>query len=366
MGVAAVERARDRLRRLEQESLTTNELCGEIAMAIHALAPFELCALLTTDPDTLLPSGGVVQGFSAEDCVPFWDTELLDPDFAKFTELARSVDPVASLFQVTEGALDRSPRYQKLYAPIAAADELRVAFVAGSSCLAVAAFVRGADREPFSEAEMRDVRGLLPVATIALRRALGQGCHEWRAQPPVVIILDAEGQVTGMTEGGDKVLADLRMNEPDGELPGIVNAAAIKARWSRTAANLTTRVRSRSGQWLRLHVAPMRDDAGTVAVTVEAARPGDLVHILLESYELTPRETDVALLLCRGLSAKEIAAELLISSHTVRDHVKAVYEKAAVNSRGDLVAKLFSTHVIDPMHAAISHLSASGRHHDRV
>jgi DNA-binding CsgD family transcriptional regulator len=100
----------------------------------------------------------------------------------------------------------------------------------------------------------------------------------------------------------------------------------------------------------------MQDDAGTVAVTVEAARPGDLVHILLESYELTPRETDIALLLCRGLSTKEIAAELLISTHTVRDHVKAVYDKADVSSRGELVATLFSTHVLEPMHAAISHL----------
>lgn len=356
MGVGAMVGARDRLRAVSEHALVTNDLCGEIALAVRQVAPFEQCALLTTDPDTMLPSGGVVEGFSADDCVPFWDTELLDPDFNKFTELARSVDPVASLFQTTEGALDRSPRYQKLYRHADAADELRVAFVAGSSCLAVGAFVRSAGHGPFTEEEMNDVRQLLPVATIALRRALGHGCQQSLARPPVVILLDAEGRVSGMTEGGERVLDDLRMNEPDGELPGIVSAAAIKARWSRTTANLTTRVRGRSGQWLRLHVSPMQDDAGVVALTVETARPGDVAHILLESYELTARETEIALLLCRGSSTKEIAAELLISSHTVRDHVKAIYDKAGVSSRGELVATLFSTHVLEPMHAAISHL----------
>jgi DNA-binding CsgD family transcriptional regulator len=355
-GVGVLIGARDRLRAAGERPLATNELCTEIAAAIREVAPYEQCALLTTDLDTMLPAGGVVEGFSADDCVPFWDTELLDPDFCKFTELARSTDPVASLYQATEGALDRSPRWQKLYRHGDAADELRVAIVAGTSCLAVGAFVRGPQLGPFTDAEMQDVRQLLPVAAIALRRALGRGCHDTLGHPPVVILLDADGRVTGMTEGGERVLADLRMNEPNGDLPGIVSAAAIKARWSRTATNLTTRVRGRSGHWLRLHVAPIRDDAGAVALTVEMARSGDLVQILLESYELTPRESEITLLLCRGLSTKEIAAELLISAHTVRDHVKAIYEKAGVSSRGELVAGLFSTHVLEPMHASITHV----------
>jgi DNA-binding CsgD family transcriptional regulator len=100
----------------------------------------------------------------------------------------------------------------------------------------------------------------------------------------------------------------------------------------------------------------MEDDSGAVALTVEPAPVDDLGRLLLESYGLTPRETEILFRLCRGLTTKEIAAELVISSHTVRDHCKAIYEKAHVNSRGELVAQLFSNHVLDRLHAAVTHV----------
>ena len=96
---------------------------------------------------------------------------------------------------------------------------------------------------------------------------------------------------------------------------------------------------------------------GAVAIVVETARPDDIVTILLESYGLTERETDVVLLLARGLSLKEIALELCLSVHTVRDHVKSIYGKAGVSSKGALVAALFSNHVLDHFHAAVEHIT---------
>jgi len=52
----------------------------------------------------------------------------------------------------------------------------------------------------------------------------------------------------------------------------------------------------------------------------------------------------------RGLSNQEIAAELFLSSHTVRDHLKAVFAKVGVGSRGELVAKLFADHYAPALH----------------
>jgi hypothetical protein len=60
-----------------------------------------VAALLLTDTDSMLPFGGVVEGLDPSQCTPFWDNELLDPDFAKFTSLARSAEPVATLSQLT-------------------------------------------------------------------------------------------------------------------------------------------------------------------------------------------------------------------------------------------------------------------------
>ena len=104
--------------------------------ALPRVAPYDATAVMTTDPETHLPAGGIVSGFDASDCVPFWDNELLDPDFNKFNDLAKSIEPVATLADATDGDLARSPRFQKLYAAAGASDELRVAFMSGTSCLA--------------------------------------------------------------------------------------------------------------------------------------------------------------------------------------------------------------------------------------
>ena len=108
---------------------------------------------------------------------------------------------------------------------------------------------------------------------------------------------------------------------------------------------------------MRLHVAPMDGPGGLVAITLDRATPSDLMPILLDSYGLTPRETEVVLAMCRGLATKEIASEFGISSHTVRDHLKIVFAKTDVNSRGELVARLFTDHVIDTFEERVMTLS---------
>lgn len=52
---------------------------------------------------------------------------------------------------------------------------------------------------------------------------------------------------------------------------------------------------------------------------------------------LSRRETEVLRLVAKGLSFKEVGAALDISSHTVITHVKRVYQKLAVHSRGEAV-----------------------------
>jgi len=54
---------------------------------------------------------------------------------------------------------------------------------------------------------------------------------------------------------------------------------------------------------------------------------------------LTPREQDVLGLLCRGLSNIEIAAELYLSRHTVKQHTCALYRKLDVGGRAEAAAR---------------------------
>ncbi len=55
------------------------------------------------------------------------------------------------------------------------------------------------------------------------------------------------------------------------------------------------------------------------------------------AFSLTPKEIGVLDHLAKGLSYKEVARLDGISYHTVAHHVKAIYRKLAVNSRGEAV-----------------------------
>lgn len=61
---------------------------------------------------------------------------------------------------------------------------------------------------------------------------------------------------------------------------------------------------------------------------------------------LTAKETEVLEALASGKSLKEVALTLGISPHTVGDHVKAIYRKLSVNSRGEAVYKAVQTGLI--------------------
>ncbi len=56
--------------------------------------------------------------------------------------------------------------------------------------------------------------------------------------------------------------------------------------------------------------------------------------------ELTERENEVLQMLAKGLSVKEVAANLSLSRHTVTKHVKNIYGKLHVNNRVEAVNKL--------------------------
>jgi DNA-binding CsgD family transcriptional regulator len=56
--------------------------------------------------------------------------------------------------------------------------------------------------------------------------------------------------------------------------------------------------------------------------------------------DLTPREFTVARLVAQGLTNKEVAAQLFLSTNTIETHLRHVFQKLGVRSRTELVAKL--------------------------
>lgn len=61
---------------------------------------------------------------------------------------------------------------------------------------------------------------------------------------------------------------------------------------------------------------------------------------LMDQAGLSRRQKEVALLVCTGISDKELAKRLLVSPHTVRDHLKKIFIKLDVHSRTQMIALL--------------------------
>jgi LuxR family maltose regulon positive regulatory protein len=68
---------------------------------------------------------------------------------------------------------------------------------------------------------------------------------------------------------------------------------------------------------------------------------------MLARHDLTNRELDILELAAQRLQSKEIAARLHISNHTVKDHLKHIYQKLGVSRRADAVAAAIAARIIE-------------------
>ncbi len=59
--------------------------------------------------------------------------------------------------------------------------------------------------------------------------------------------------------------------------------------------------------------------------------------VAVERYALSPRESDVVVLLAHGRDVPYIAEELVLSKNTVRSHIKNIFTKTGVHSRQELI-----------------------------
>ena len=84
-----------------------------------------------------------------------------------------------------------------------------------------------------------------------------------------------------------------------------------------------------------------RDAAREVFARLGAARSGSRPGRAETPHGLTARELEVLRLVAAGKSNREIAAELVISEHTVARHVQNIFAKLGVSSRTAATAYAF-------------------------
>lgn len=179
---------------------------------------------------------------------------------------------------------------------------------------------------------------------------------------PGMIVLGPDDGVELITPAGERLLEPLQAGDASAGtvMPMPVLAVAGRAREAAAHGEPAALHVPTSAGWMTLHAA-MPDGARSrrVAVIIQPTGREQAAPLRLEAHGLTAREREIATLVARGLTTREISDRLFLSPWTVQDHLKAIFDKTGTRSRGELRARIFHDEYLPAM-AARAPLEADG------
>ena len=152
------------------------------------------------------------------------------------------------------------------------------------------------------------------------------------------------------------MLADRQGNEPLAleKLEESIRLAE-PGRWIRCYVDMGSRIVPLLSELLLQDVAPDCVDEILSAIATQSHSDSARLPVAPQSENdaliepLSGRELEVLALLAHQLSNKEIAAELIITSGTVRQHLYNIYQKLQVESRLQAVATAINLGILPPL-----------------
>jgi len=380
----ALRRTRDEIIRLAGGGLSWVNFATRVGEVVRRAIPFDRNCWHTVDPGTVLFTGSLNKDVG---CSGSWlaEHEYVIDDVNRWWFLAHSGRHAGATSLATHGDMSRSARHRS-HVAYGIGDELRGSFVADGTYWAAVGFLRDADRPWFAEDDVRFLAALsepiahgfrrtLVTSAVSPETAAGTDAHAGAAiEPgaeaqtgavaeidvvsardgPGVIVFDEAGKGVSISPAAERWIAQL-VEEPPPESPlesKMVQAVAARARTLTSDGDplevgARSRVRTRSGSWLLLYGTRLSGSAdGQIVVIVQPASPSEVAPLVALAYGLTERERQVTRLCIQGRSTKQIARALHMSPYTVQDHLKAIFEKTGVGTRGELVGQVFLEHYV--------------------
>ncbi len=347
------DRLADQLGGLARDGLGWTDYAVAADQLLAGAIDYDRSCWHTVDPGTVLLTGSVNRAVA---CSGSWlaEYEYVVEDVNKWSFLARSGQLAEATSRATHGDLMRSPRHRS-HREFGIGDELRGSMVGGDGYWAAVGLLRDQGRAWFADEDVALLARLSAVIAAGARRALVSTIASEALVDtvgPGVVTFDAAGNVESLTPAAEQWIGLMTENPPP-DTPGeskVLQAVAARARNATAGDPLETAARARlravDGTWLLLYGSRLSGGEGRTVVVIQQASPAEVTPLVALAYGLTPREVDVTRMCIAGLATKEIAEQLHLSAYTVQDHLKAIFEKTGVRSRGALLGQVFLEHYI--------------------
>ncbi|MET0190006.1 MAG: LuxR C-terminal-related transcriptional regulator [Pseudonocardia sediminis] len=344
------ERARAQLSGLAAAGLDAPVFAASAIEILRAALPFSAACLATTDPATELITSTVKWQITDENDEE-WAYQEYEVEQYNSIDVARRPGGVTTATQETGGDLASLRRFSEFFVPrYGFGDELRATSTVDGAVWGFVALFRDGPNAAFTPAELEFASSVSSLFGRGLRSGLVAGAvdGDGGADGPAVIVVDSAGEIVQAGIGAAARIEDLG-GAPlgTGPLPfPLITLVGAARRYAAGRLDVLprTRLRARSGQWVVAHASPLtsRDGRSTdVVLTIEEARPPEIVPLVVAAFGLTPREQEVVRLVLQGSDTAEIARTLHLSRYTVQDHLKKVFDKVGVRSRRELTARVF-------------------------
>lgn len=320
--------------------LTAKALRERVVARVRAHVPFDGHLFALTDPTTR-----VMTSPHADLPMLAW-SRLPELIRLRYLTLVNRADlllerPACSLLTATADP-DESLVWREVQRDLGVTDTASVAFADrwGSWGLLELWRTGGA----FSRIELDLLTTLQAALPAGLRAALARTFvdpeHQLLPVGPAVVLLGPDLAVQSQTEGAAAAL--LALNPPDEPMAPIpaaaynIGAALLAQEQGVPVGEPWARVHLGGSRWVTVKASRL---GSGIAVSIEPATPSERLDLLARTVGLSGREVQVLQHLGGGAASREIASALLLSEHTVNDHVKSILAKTGARTRQVLVAR---------------------------
>jgi len=249
---------------------------------------------------------------------------------------------------VTRQAVEQSPFFQDVAAPHGVQYATGLSAVHGSTETALCVAFRDASAPGFDVTASERLQLLVPAFEAGIRHL-----HRFHAErtrvhrvlddlADAIILFSVDGREQYRNRALRHLFASLRDAEPlchaaEETALTVVDGwpASEWRRAQRTVCHASCQFTVQG-----TYAGSLFDGPAGVIVTVSSDSPFPPPLHLQTTFDLTPREAEVALLVAQGYTDARVADELSISVHTVRRHVSAARAKLDVDSRTEMACRL--------------------------